>query len=175
MCVCVCVCCACMLVPMWSGVLPAFVSVCWGVCAFLPDVCVCARACVCCVCVCSFACCACTLVRMCVRLQCPMAGVRACVHACLSVFLRAWVCVCLCACPRPHRPRAESAKTQVPSSKFQIPSFLGPTGRSAQEHLPRWTACLSLFSPTGRTACRPLHREASSMGDWMAPLAGDRG
>ena len=162
-----------MLVPMWSGVLPAFVSVCWGVCAFLPDVCVCA--CVRVLCVCVFVRLLC--VHACADV-CPSAvsdGVRACVHACLSVFLRAWVCVCLCACPRPHRPRAESAKTQVPSSKFQIPSFLGPTGRSAQEHLPRWTACLSLFSPTGRTACRPLHREASSMGDWMAPLAGDRG
>lgn len=56
--------CACVCV---SGVLPAFVSVGSGVCAFLHDFV--------CVCVCA---------------------VRACVHACLSVFLRARVCVYAC-------------------------------------------------------------------------------
>lgn len=147
---------ACLCVRV-SGVLAAFVSVCWGVCAFLHDVCV--RACVC-----SFACCACMLVWMCVRLQAPIACVRTRVRECVSACASVRVLVCL-----PPPAPSTSRERQDPSSKFPGPH------RSGQEHLPRWTACLSLFSSTGRRACRPLHREASSTGDRMAPLAGDRG
>lgn len=62
-------------------------------------------------------------------------------------------------------PPSTSRERQDPSSKFPRPH------RSAQEHLPCWTAS----PPRAGRACRPLHREASSMGDWMAPLAGDMG
>lgn len=64
--------------------------------------------------------------------------------------------------PPPPPPPSTSRERQDPSSKFPRPH------RSAQEHLPRWTAS----PPRAGRACRPLHGEASSMGDRMAPLAG---